>query len=246
MWNKSPSSQSRASRNARLCQSVFRFAPHRQPQTRRAESLRYTSLPVYVGPRRSGQSLPPVPSPQVSAESAEPFGLVILAGSNLLRLHFRQRLPSAGPTHPCEGQSNCALFPGQCRAGKTVIHRISVRASGSCRGLRPCPLCHLCPATATAAAVAASGPKQHRPSDERPLQPRCEIQRHHPRKGNCRIYIFIYSLGVVDNYIWKVYSNGDSECQIFPSIIHRYSLIITCLYQNYLLNSPILSEMLKD
>ena len=104
----STSSQSRASRNARLCQSVFRFAPHRQPQTRRAESLRCTPLPVYVGPRRSGQSLPPVPSAQVYAESAEPFGLVILAGSNLLRLHLRQRLPSAGPTHPCEGQSNCA------------------------------------------------------------------------------------------------------------------------------------------
>ena len=108
MWNKSPSSQSRASRNARQCQSVFRFAPHRQPQTRRAESLRCTPLPVYVGPRRSGQSLPPVPSPQFSTESAEPFGLVILAGSNLLRLHLRQRLPSAGPTHPWEGQSNGA------------------------------------------------------------------------------------------------------------------------------------------
>lgn len=58
----STSSQSCASRNARLCQSVFRFAPHRQPQTRRAESLRCTPLPVYVGPRRSGQSLPPVPA----------------------------------------------------------------------------------------------------------------------------------------------------------------------------------------
>ena len=118
MWSKSPSYQSRASRNARQCQSVFRYAPHRQPQTRRAESLRCTPLPVYVGPRRSGQSLPPVPSAQVYAESAEPFGLVILAGSNLLRLHFLQRLPSAGPTHPCEGQSNCALFPGQCQSRK--------------------------------------------------------------------------------------------------------------------------------
>ena len=39
---------------------------------------------------------------------------------------------------------------GSARAGRTVIHRISVRAFGSCRGLRPCPLCHLCPATATA------------------------------------------------------------------------------------------------
>ena len=78
---------------------------------------------------------------------------------------------------------------GSARAGKTVIHRISVRASGSCRGLRPCPLCHLCPATATAADVAASCPKQHRPSEERPLVPRCEVQRHHPPKGSCRGYI---------------------------------------------------------
>lgn len=118
MWSKSPSSQSRASRNARLCLPVWTKDPDLQPQTRREESLRCTPLPVYVGPRRSGQSLPPVPSPQFSAESAEPFGLVILAGSNLLRLHLRQRLPSAGPTHPCEGQSNCALFPGQCQSRK--------------------------------------------------------------------------------------------------------------------------------
>ena len=187
MWSKSPSSQSRASRNARLCQSVFRCTLHRQPQTRRAESLRCTPLPVYVGPRRSGQSLSPVPSAQVYAESAEPFGLVILAGSNLLRLHFRQRLPSAGPTLTCVGQSNTALLPGQCKSRKADISRSSFCASGSCRGLRPCPLCHLCPATATAIAVAASGPKQHRPSDERPLQPRCEVQRHHPPGGSCRI-----------------------------------------------------------
>lgn len=118
MWSKSPSSQRRASRNARLCQSVFRCTPYRQPQTRRAESLRCTPLPVYVGPRRSVQSLSPVPSPQVYAESAEPFGLVILAGSNLLRLHFRQRRPSAGPTLPCECKSNPALLPGQCQSRK--------------------------------------------------------------------------------------------------------------------------------
>ena len=138
------------------------------------------------------------------------------------------------------------LFECMCKLPYTVLPRFSRIKTVACRGLRPCPLCHLCPATATAIAVAASCPKQHRPADERPLQPRCEVQRHHPREGNCRIYIFIYSLGVVDNCIWKVYSNGDSEYQIFPSIIHRYSLIITCLYQNYLLNSHILSEMLKD
>ena len=87
----STSSQSRASRNARLCQSVFRCTPHRQPQTRRAESLRCTPLPVYVGPRRSGQSL------------------------------LTQRLPSAGPTRMPEQKNVTAAtrlsvqVPGQGR-----------------------------------------------------------------------------------------------------------------------------------
>lgn len=157
MWSKSPSYQSLASRNARQCQSVFRFAPHRLPQTRRAESLRCTPLPVYVGPRRSGQSLPP-PARLTRAK----------VGATV---HYSQ---------------------DSARAGRTVIHRIIVRASGSCRGLRPCPLCHLCPDTATADAVAACGHKQHRPADERPLQPRCEVQRHHPREQRClRRYIYI-------------------------------------------------------
>lgn len=43
------SSQRRAARNARLSQSVFRCTPHRQPQTRRMESLRYTPLSVLSG-----------------------------------------------------------------------------------------------------------------------------------------------------------------------------------------------------
>ena len=131
---------------------------------------------------------------------------------------------------------------GSARAGKTVIHRISVRASGSCRGLRPCPLCHLCPATATAAAVAASCPKQHRPSEERPLVPRCEVQRHHPPEGSCRGYIYL-SLG----------RSRQRYQECIPKLMikkirnfHRYLLIITCLCQIILLNSHILSEMLKD
>lgn len=94
---------------------VFRSGPEIQTYSHRlAERNRFALC--YVGPRRSGQTLPTVPSPQVYAESAEPFGLVILAGSNLLRLHFRQRLPSAGPTLPCECQSNTALLTGQCQS----------------------------------------------------------------------------------------------------------------------------------
>lgn len=74
----------------------------------------------------------------------------------------------------------------QCKLPCTVLPRFRRIKTGACRGLRPCPLCHLCPATATAIAVAASGPKQHRPSDERPLRPQCEVQRHHPPEGSCR------------------------------------------------------------
>ena len=108
MWSKSPSSQSRASGKARQCPTVWTEEPDLRPQTRQSGIATLHSAPVFVGPRRYGQCLPPVPSPQVYAESAEPFGLVILAGSNLLRFHFRQGLPSAGPTHPCEGQCNGA------------------------------------------------------------------------------------------------------------------------------------------
>ena len=70
----STSSQSRASRKARQCQAVFRCTPHRQPQTRRAESLRCTPLPVYVGPRRSGQSQPPVPAATALRRPDSPVG----------------------------------------------------------------------------------------------------------------------------------------------------------------------------
>ena len=103
------------------------------------------------------------------------------------------RLLRNKPARLSRGNVRATLHYSQdsVRAGKTGISRSSFCASGSCRGLRPCPLCHLCPATATVAAVAASGPKQHRPSDERPLQPRCEFQRHHPPEGSCRIYIFV-------------------------------------------------------
>lgn len=80
----------------------------------------------------------------------------------------------------------------QCKLPYTVLPRISRIKTGACRGLRPCPLCHLCPATATADAVAASGPKQHRPSVKRPLQRRCEFQRHHPPEGCCWEYIYSF------------------------------------------------------
>ena len=126
---------------------------------------------------------PSLPSPSVSSSLPAPTCSASTSGSDC---------PPPARLTRAKVRATVHYSQGSARAGKTVIHRISVRASGSCRGLRPCPLCHLCPATATAIAVAASGPKQHRPSDERPLRPRCEVQRHHPPEGSCRGYIYLF------------------------------------------------------
>lgn len=180
------------------------------------------------------RSFPPsLPSPSVSSSLPAPTCSASTYGRDC-----------PPPARLSRGKVSATVHYSQdsARAGKTLIHRISVCASGSCRGLRPCPLCHLCPATATAIAVAASCPKQHRPSEERPLQPRCEVQRHHPPEGRCRGCINL-SLGRSRQRY--------QECipkLMIQSIgsIHRYLLIITCLCQIFLLNSHILSEMLKD
>lgn len=163
------------------------------------------------------RSFPPsLPSPSVSSALPAPICSASTSCSDCP--------PPARPTR-AKVRATVHYFQDSARAGRTVIHRISVRASGSCRGLRPCPLCHLCPATATAIAVAASGPKQHRPSDERPLRPQCEVQRHLPPEGNCRGCINL-SLG----------RSRQRYQECIPKLMiqsirsfHRYLLIITCL-----------------
>ena len=57
------------------------------------------------------------------------------------------------------------------RAGKTLISRSNLSASGSCRALRACPLWHLWPISASAHADAKTVPKHHRPTHIRPLEP---------------------------------------------------------------------------
>jgi|GEM_PF-6799503 len=191
MENEFPSSQSRASRNARQCQSVFRCTPHRQPKTRRVESLRYTPLPIYVGPAEGSPCLqfrlrrfpPSLPSPSVSSSLPAPTCSAYTSGSDC---------PPPARLTRANDRATLHYSQDSARAGKSIISRSSFCASGSCRGLRPCPLCHLCPATDTANAVAASGPKQHRPSDERPLQRRFEHQRHHPPEGRFKVYIYLF------------------------------------------------------
>ena len=62
-----------------------------------------------------GVFLDSVPGHVVSAESAEPFGLVILAGSNPVPLHFIKEHPSAGPTLTPEALWPSAAIPPSCK-----------------------------------------------------------------------------------------------------------------------------------
>lgn len=105
---------------------------------------------------------------------------------------FRSDCPPPARLSRINGRMLVLELDCQCKLPYTVLPRISRIKTGACRGLRPCPLCHLCPATATAYAVAASGPKRHRQSGERPLQPLCEFQRHHPPEGRCWGYIYMF------------------------------------------------------
>lgn len=127
------------------------------------------------------RSFPPsLPSPSVSSSLPASTCSASTSGSDC---------PPPARLSRAKVRATVLLFECMCKLPYTVLPRFSRIKTGACRGLRPCPLCHLCPATATADAVAASDPKQHRPSDERPLRPQCEVQRHHPPKGSCRGYI---------------------------------------------------------
>ena len=120
---------------------------------------------------------PSLPSPSVSSSLPAPTCSASTSGRDC---------PPPARLSRGKVRATVLLFECMCKLPYTVLPRFSRIKTGACRGLRPCPLCHLCPATATADAVAASGPKQHRPSEERPLQPLCEVQRHHPPEGSCR------------------------------------------------------------
>lgn len=90
-----------------------------------------------------------------------------------------------------ERNRSVALRRPDSHVGRTEQHCITPRTVPEPE--RPLSLApaSVRPATATADAVSASGPKQHRPSDGRPLQRWFEFQRHHPPEGSCRGFIFL-------------------------------------------------------
>ena len=75
------------------------------------------------------------------------------------------------------------------RGGKTLISRLNLYPSATCRGLRPCLLWHLWPVSASAYADAKTVPKHHRPTHFRPLVCHCFIDRHLPPEGMYLDYI---------------------------------------------------------
>ena len=76
------------------------------------------------------------------------------------------------------------------RAGKTLISRSNLSASGSCRALRACPLWHLPSVSASAIADAKTAVKHHRPTHIRPLGPHHKCTLISRPKGIPWVYIF--------------------------------------------------------
>ena len=125
---------------------------------------RYRFAMVYVGPIRSARFLDSVAATQISAESAEPFGLVILAGSNLLRLHFIKEPHSAGPTSPLECRGRLPLFVALYKRWShrpATLQRFPVQRLPRPTGL---PAHCFSQSSATAIAVAKASLKQSSPT----------------------------------------------------------------------------------
>ena len=100
------------------------------------------------------------------------------------------RLTLASALSPFVVLSDCCA-----RGGKTLISRISIYPSATCRGLRPCLLWHLWPVFASAYADAKTVPKHHRPTHFRPLVRHCFLNRISRPKG--RILIISIAKGCI-------------------------------------------------
>lgn len=213
------------------CSVALHTASHRLAARNRYVTLRslfMSGLDAPVSPClqfRLRRFTPSLPSPSVSSSLPAPTCSDSTSGSDC-----------PPPARLSRGNVRATLHYSQdsARAGKTGISRFSICAAGSCRGLRPCPLCHLCPATATANAVTVSGPKQHRLADERPLQPLCEFQRHHPPEGRCWIYIYLFfgRSRAVARLLFELLVKLESEAGKAIRIVMAIHLIVAEIFFN--------------
>ncbi len=137
------------------CRQIFRGLAGKRDSSRWSETRKrcpYGTL--CVGPIRYASFLDSVTATQISAEAAEPFGLVILAGSNLLRLHSIKEPHSAGPTCPLECRCVVLLCEGQFQRWSyrpTTLQPSSVQRLPRRTGL---PAHYFSQSSATADAVA--------------------------------------------------------------------------------------------
>ena len=92
--------------------------------------------------------------------------------------------PTDSPRHASRPWRLSFLVQLCARAGKTVISRPNLCASGSCRALRACPLWHLPSVSASAIADAKTAVKHHRPKRILPPGRICNLDPRLPLEGN--------------------------------------------------------------
>ena len=107
----------------------------------------------FVGPRRSVRFLVSAACPGVSAESAEPVGLVILSGSNPAPLHCDKEPHSAGPTPPNHRRGRLPRRQPWCQRGKDRYPPKDPHPVPRLPRLSPCPLCPLRPSDCVSSAL---------------------------------------------------------------------------------------------
>ena len=152
------------------CSASLHTASHRLAERNRYVALRslfMSGLDAPVSPclQFRLRSFPPsLPSPSVSSALPAPTCSASTSGSDC---------PPPARLTRAKVRAMVHYSQDSAIAGKTLIHRISVRAYGSCRGLRPCPLCYFCQSDTPACAGASARQKQHRSKRLRTLLPWC-------------------------------------------------------------------------
>ena len=195
---------------------------------------------------------PSLPSPSVSSSLPAPTCSASTSGSDCP--------PPARPLCP-DHSMLVLLLEGQCKFPENVVPHISHIKPGTCRGLRPCPLCYFCQSDTPACAGASARQKQHRSKRLRTLLPWCEVLRHHPPGGRGLRRINIYKSWVrasarpvrlqnmlrllTEITLYKETESTNSECFLNTSEIRSsYKVHVRGLYVLSIENQLIISNIL--